>query len=119
MAGSNRSVGSEYEQLACRILREKGYQIRECNFRSRHGEIDIVAEDGKDLVFIEVKYRSGETAGDPFSAVTRRKQRIISRTALFYLMKHSLPETTPCRFDVVGITPKKVFVIKDAFDYCP
>lgn len=119
MRDNNRSVGKKYEELACRYLRDRGYRIRETNFRCRSGEIDIIAEDGKELVFIEVKYRSGEGAGDPLEAVNHKKQRVISRTAAYYMLKHRLPETTPCRFDVVGVTPQKITVVRNAFDYSP
>ena len=119
MGDSRRSVGKKYEELACRYLRAEGYQIRETNFRCRSGEIDIVAEDGRELVFIEVKYRSGDAAGDPLESVNYKKQRVISRTAAYYMLKHRIPETAPCRFDVVGVTPQKVTVIKNAFDFCP
>ena len=118
-SGNRRQTGADYEELACRYLRAQGYRIRQTNYRCRQGEIDIVAMDGQELVFIEVKYRASESGGGPLSAVTYRKQRTISRVALYYLFQHHLPDTTPCRFDVIGITDEKVTLIKDAFDYTP
>ena len=61
---NKRKTGTEYEELAARWLIEKGYEILEKNYRCRIGEIDLIARDGRYLVFVEVKYRSDEKAGD-------------------------------------------------------
>lgn len=90
----------------------------EKNFRCRSGEIDLIAQEGKYLVFIEVKYRRNAGSGSSVSAVGREKQRIISRVAVFYMLTHGYREETPCRFDVVGIDGKEVHWIKNAFDFC-
>ncbi|MGN0256144.1 MAG: YraN family protein [Chordicoccus sp.] len=116
---NRRTVGSEKERAAAAYLREQGYVIRQMNFRCRTGEIDIVASDGRYLVFVEVKYRSSGSAGGPLEAVGPKKQRQISRTAAVYLHMHGLSEDVPCRFDVVGITGDgHVRLLKNAFDYC-
>lgn len=112
---NKREVGASYEKMAAACLGERGYRILEYNYRCRMGEIDLIARDGRYLVFVEVKYRSGDSCGNALEAVTARKQETIRRVALFYLMTHHLPEDTPCRFDVVGITGKQVSLIKDAF----
>ena len=62
---NRRREGTQYEQRAAGYLREQGYHIREMNYRCRMGEIDIVAEEGDYLVFVEVKYRSGCVGGMP------------------------------------------------------
>jgi len=116
-AQNKRLTGNNTEQAAADYLREKGYRIRETNFRCRQGEIDIVAEDGRCLVFVEVKYRRTAGAGSPLEAVTISKQRKISRIALFYLNKYKLPADQPVRFDVIGLMPEKITHIKNAFDY--
>ena len=114
---SRRSVGSRDEELACLYLEKQGYRIRMRNFRCRSGEIDIVASDGRDLVFVEVKYRADAAGGGPLAAVGYAKQKKISRCARFYLMRYGYPEDTPCRFDVVGITGREVELVRDAFPF--
>ena len=114
---NNRAIGTDYETRACEFLETQGFSVLERNFRCRQGEIDIIAWDGTYLVFVEVKYRKTAGSGSPLSAVDFRKQKKISRVALYYLTKNGLPETTPCRFDVVGISPKETVLIKNAFEY--
>lgn len=112
---NKRKIGASYEQAAARYLEEQGYRILEYNFRCRLGEIDLIAHDGKYLVFTEVKYRSDASRGHALEAVDARKQMTIRRVAQFYLMRRHLPEDTACRFDVVGITGKQISLIKNAF----
>ena len=116
---NKRTIGSDYENKACEFLETQGFSVLERNFRCRQGEIDIVAREGRYLVFVEVKYRATSARGTPISAVNYRKQRKISSIALYYLTKNAYPETTPCRFDVVGISPGEVVHIRNAFDYVP
>ncbi len=111
------AVGREYETEAVEYLKMNGYHIIERNFRCRAGEIDIIAQEGSYLVFVEVKYRASGTQGGPLSAVGREKQRRISKAALWYLTKKHLSEDTPCRFDVVGITIDSIQIVRDAFSY--
>lgn len=114
---NKRAVGTAYEKAAGVYLETQGYRILEYNFRNRRGEIDIVARDGRCLVFVEVKYRKDDRAGNPLEAVDYRKQRSICRTARYYLMAHHLGMDTPCRFDVVAVEGKKIRIVKDAFPY--
>ena len=116
MTYNKRQIGTEKEKLAGAYLEKNGYDIIEYNFRCKQGEIDIIAKEGEYLVFCEVKYRSSSMSGTPFEAVDYKKQRIISRCALFYITKHKVTDV-PCRFDVIGVTDKEVEVIKNAFDY--
>lgn len=116
---NKRAVGKEYEQQAAEYLQRQGFQILEQNFRSRFGEIDIVAKEGETLCFVEVKYRSGRDCGSPQEAVDRRKRRKISRMARFYLAKHGYDEWSPCRFDVVAMEPGQIELFRNAFEYCP
>ena len=87
------------------------------NFQCKSGEIDLIARDGKYLVFVEVKYRSDKTSGYASAAVDWRKQRRISRAALFFLKRYGFGEP-PCRFDVIAIDGEQIEWIKNAFDYC-
>jgi putative endonuclease len=96
-------------------LKEQGYVILEKNFRCRMGEIDLIAREGSYLVFVEVKYRSNASLGDPLEAVDRRKQATIRKVASWYLMKKGLSDRVPCRFDVVGILGKEITLIRNAF----
>lgn len=115
---NKRKVGADYEKQAAEFLEEQGYRILERNYRNRMGEIDIIGWDGKYLVFIEVKYRGSNSKGGALEAVDLRKQKRISKTALFYRMQKGISEETPCRFDVVGIEQERVSLVKNAFDFC-
>lgn len=115
---NNRSVGTAYEVLAAEFLKEQGYQIIEKNYRTRYGEIDLIATDKKYLVFVEVKYRSSAKKGLPQEAVDIRKQKKISKVAAFYCMEHNCYDTKPIRFDVVAFLDDKISLIQNAFEYC-
>lgn len=95
------SAGAAGEVLAARFLREKGYTITAANVHSRFGEIDIIAEDGQYIAFVEVKTRSEHALYTPREAVTRVKQRKILGTAAMYLQRH--PTAKQPRFDVIEI----------------
>lgn len=116
---SKRDTGRLGEEVALRYLSRQGYQIVERNYRCRLGEIDLVAREGKELVFIEVKTRSSTRFGLPQEAVNRDKQWRLSRLAQYYLVDRKLVGVS-CRFDVVavllaGTKVLQVEVIKDAF----
>lgn len=112
---NKRRLGSGYEQKAAEYLCENGYSILECNFRSRGGEIDIVAKDGEYICFVEVKYRTTNTYGNPLEAVDYWKQQQIRKMAMVYMMRHGLNEWTPCRFDVIAFEGEKLTHIENAF----
>lgn len=104
------SAGAAGEVLAARFLRDKGYTITAANVRSRFGEIDIIAEDGQYIAFVEVKTRSENALYVPREAVTREKQRKIIGTAAMYLQRHST--TKQPRFDVIEIVTAKEHPMK-------
>lgn len=112
---NKRQLGSSYEQKAVSYLQEKGYEILECNFRCRSGEIDIIAREGEYLCFVEVKFRTTNSYGTPLEAVNGRKQNQIRRVALYYLVRHGLHEWTPCRFDVIAFEGERITHIINAF----
>ena len=114
---NKRNIGSNYEEKAAVYLEELGYKILKRNFRCRMGEIDIVAKEGRYLVFLEVKYRSGSKKGTAPEAVDIRKQIIICKVAQYYLWQHHYSTDTPCRFDVLGVTENDIELIRDAFEY--
>lgn len=94
-------LGNRGENVAARFLRDAGYRIIERNFRTRFGEVDIIARDGKTLVFVEVKTRKGSDP-DPEDQVNHEKQKQITKVAEFYLTRFGLP-LPPVRFDIVSI----------------
>lgn len=94
--------GSRGESAACRLLEQNGYRVLARNFLCRGGEIDIVAQDGDALVFVEVKERSGASHGTGCEAVTREKRRRIIHAARLFAARRGLSES-PIRFDVVSI----------------
>ena len=112
---NKRTIGKEREDQACAFLEEQGMVILERNFFSRQGEIDVIARDGSYVVFVEVKYRKQGSAGHPEEAVNYRKIERIRRTAMFYLVRHGLPENTPVRFDVVAIEGEEFRHYENAF----
>ena len=111
---SNRDRGSFYEERAAAYLKDRGLEILCRNYRCPCGEIDLIARDGNCLVFVEVKYR--KTPGTALYAVNGKKQRMISRTAAYYLTCSEQEADLPCRFDVVGIEGDEFTWIKNAFD---
>jgi putative endonuclease len=115
-----REFGKRGELEAVRYLQRQGYRIVERNVRLGRGEIDLVAYDGKVLVFIEVKARRTEQFGGALWAVDTRKRAQLSHLALQYLTRRRLHDCI-CRFDVVliqGRTDRKVEIqlIQNAFD---
>ncbi len=112
---NKRAVGSHYEDLAAAFLTQEGMQIQDRNFRCGPGEIDIVARDGKYLVFVEVKYRGSPARGYPEEAVRPEKQRRIRKAATVYLYRKGYSDDTLCRFDVVSILGDRIRLIRDAF----
>jgi len=115
---NNRRTGCYYEEKAAVYLESLGMEVLAHNYRDKKGEIDLIAREGAVIAFIEVKYRSGTGCGVPEEAVTARKQQIISRCALSYIMEHHLPDDIPYRFDVVSICRDTLKYYRNAFDFC-
>ena len=115
MSDSTRQIGRQGENAACDWLSKNGYEIIQRNYTSPHGEIDIIAEDEKYIVFVEVKYRKNSSFGAPEEAVTTAKQKKIIRGAKLFLYQNRYPTDTPCRFDVVSVYGDEINWIKDAF----
>lgn len=117
---SKISTGKEGEQIALTYLKKHGYRICETNFRCPLGEIDIIAREKSELVFVEVKTRKSDELGYPEQAVGPRKQRKMSQLALWYLQEKKLAGSA-ARFDVVAITMlscgNEIKLIKNAFDF--
>lgn len=117
MSRESLLFGKKSEAEAAQFLQERGYRIVEKNYRTPFGEIDLIAYDGKTVVFIEVKARNGR--GLPHWAVDGRKQKKVSLVALSYITRQRLVDWS-CRFDVVLIqkseTGHRIEVIQNAFE---
>lgn len=94
-------LGDRGENVAARYLRNQGFRIIVRNFRCELGEVDIIARDGKTLVFVEVKTRAYDDP-TPEQQVDQAKQHQITKVARFYLSRYGVPQP-PARFDVVAI----------------
>ena len=122
MSQSTQEIARIGEALAAQHFKEQGYQILEHNYRLRSGEIDLITQQGRRVVFVEVKTRRSLKFGVPQAAVTPAKQKQISKLALSYLQTHNLLDA-PCRFDVVAIvlSSKSTLVelnhIENAFEF--
>ena len=95
-------LGQWGETHARHFLEGKGFIVVTTNYRSRWGEVDIVAQDGPELVFVEVKTRRGSSLGTPEESVTATKSQRLVATAQDYLQKNDM-EQAPWRIDVVSI----------------
>ncbi len=112
---NKRELGAEGEARARAYLLGKGAKILEMNYRRPTGEIDIIARQGRTLLFVEVKRRSSLRFGRPSEAVNRQKQAHILRTAQLYLQEKRL-EDAPVRFDIIEVLPDEIRHIENAFD---
>ena len=106
--------GREAEALAAAFLESKGLKVIARNYRSRFGEIDIIARDGDVLVFVEVRERRSRAYGGAAASITAAKQQKLTRTALVYLGDSATPPA--CRFDAVLVAGQgKIEWLRDAF----
>ena len=117
------SIGNIGEEAAVQALKKCGYKIIARNYRTKMGEIDIVAKDGEYTVFVEVRLRKSNAFGSPADTIDRRKQQKIIKTAQMYAVKNDIYDS-PMRFDAVLINADtdgeklvntKIEIIKDAF----
>ena len=115
MSIQRQQFGKKGEMDAVKHLKRNGYRIMEQNYRTRLGEIDIIAKEGKTIAFIEVKARKSSHFGNPKWAITPKKQRNMSMTALYYL-KETHQSREKARFDVVTIQSDRIEIIKNAFE---
>ena len=107
-------AGGAAEETAEQFLARHGLAIVERNYRTRLGEIDLIARDGEELVFVEVRFRSDERFGGALESITPGKRRRIIAAARQYLMRFAA--VPPCRFDVVCLDRHEPTWLKGAFD---
>ena len=116
---NNLSLGRFAEDCAVDLLKKSNYKILARNYRTKLGEIDIVATDKDTICFVEVKMRRTERFGSPLDSISRFKQRQISKAALIYLKKNKLLDKK-ARFDVVSMiylnNSPQINLIKNAFE---
>lgn len=119
MPGYNLALGRSGEDLAEDFLKKNNYKVLSRNYRTKLGEIDIIAKDKSVICFIEVKTRSSADFGLPLEAVDRRKQRQITKAALIFLKENKLMDVS-ARFDIVSVIRSKenpkIELIKNAFE---
>ncbi|HZV98595.1 MAG TPA: YraN family protein [Methylophilaceae bacterium] len=110
------NLGGEAEKIAAVFLQQQGLIIVANNYRCRFGEIDLIAQEGNTLVFVEVRLRSSSSFGGAGTSITQVKQQKLTRTAEFYLQQNG---TAACRFDAILMNKpdiKGIEWIKNAFD---
>ena len=113
-----KNLGGVAEEAAVLFLEEKGIRILERNFRSYHGEIDIIALEQQTVLVVEVKMRSYRDCGTAAEAVDFRKQKKICYTFNYYRMKKKLAENTAVRFDVIEVDKElECHWIRNAFEF--
>ena len=118
MKTNTKSTGKKGEDMACKYLKKDKYKILVKNYRTKQGELDIVAEDkGGVLCFVEVKARSSTDYGAPEEAVTRYKQKRLLATAFNYLESKQVG-SKDMRFDVVTVDliSDEIKIIKNALE---
>ena len=97
--------GQEVEKACRSFLISQKINIIAGNFRSKHGEIDLIGTEKNTLIFFEVRYRKKNSYGSPAESVTRTKQQRIYKTALFFIMKNPGFHYYSYRFDIIGASP--------------
>lgn len=120
MTQERLDLGKLGEEQAVARLKKEGYRVLARNYRNTFGEIDIIAEDGKTLCFVEVRTRTKDWHGHPFESISAIKQKKIIRAARGYLAQKDT-EDVEARFDVVAVIPDAaggftVELIKNAFE---
>jgi putative endonuclease len=121
MKTGRSALGAEGERVAKAYLRTQGFRILRENYSTPLGEIDLIAQEGGVVVFVEVKARASGEFGPPQASVTRQKQRQIVKVAELFLQRNRLSGAA-CRFDVVAVTfagskttQPEILLIRDAF----
>jgi putative endonuclease len=117
---SRQQLGALGERHAARMLRARGFRLLEANYRTKFGELDLIARDGDTLVFVEIRTRTSEAVVTPMESVNAEKQARIARLARYYRRARRLSDCH-CRYDVVEVlatptgTVRAVRHIENAF----
>lgn len=111
--GRNKKLGAKGERQACKYLKRNGYKILERGYRNPFGEVDIIAEKGDTIAFIEVKTRLSEEYGAPSEAVNQRRRNKYIQAAKYYFYGKQIEVTV--RFDIIEILRGEINHIENAF----
>jgi putative endonuclease len=113
----SKAIGSFMETLALNFLKEQGLKLLQRNFTTRMGEIDLIMLEAKTLVFVEVRCRRNQSAGNVLESIDFFKQQKLSNTAELFLQTHPPYQNQDCRFDVIAFSTdnKKPLWIRNAF----
>jgi putative endonuclease len=114
---NKKQMGDIAEQKACDFLEAKGLKLITRNYRCLYGEIDLIMQDGEDIVFVEVRSRTYSDYGFAEETVDHHKQKKLLKTASYFLQQKNWLDTVDCRFDVIGFLNSNIQWIKDAFIY--
>jgi putative endonuclease len=109
-----QAAGGDAEERAAAFLEARGLRILQRNYRTRQGEIDLIAQEGATLVFVEVRQRSGTRFGGALGSIDSRKRARIEAAARHYLMR--LGREPRCRFDVVTLQDAQPAWLRGAFE---
>lgn len=102
-----RETGAQGERIALAFLEERGMALIEKNYRAKGGEIDLVMRDGKEIAFVEVKYRLSDTRGNALQAIDERKRARIRNAAEAYCAKKNVPNSISVRCAAVLIDERE------------
>ena len=120
---TTRQIGSRWEKIAESFLQRQGLTTRVRNFHCRCGEIDLIMNHEKFLVFVEVRFRGNDQHGSGAETITHRKQTRLIRAAGYFLGRNPGLSRIPCRFDVISIGTDhgaaRVNWIRNAFESPP
>jgi putative endonuclease len=119
LSNQQDNVGNQAERIAAEYLQKQGLKLLETNYRCRFGEIDLVMQDCKTLVFVEVRLRSSNTFGGAAYSINSSKQKKLVITAEHYLQQHNAASKLACRFDAILMdktSAENVQWIQNAFD---
>ena len=105
--GITQQKGRLAEELACEYLTQQGLTFINKNYHCRYGEIDLIMQQEKTIVFVEVRYRKANNLVDSASSIDQYKQQKLYRSAEHYLQQNKIHQTIPARFDVVAITQSR------------
>lgn len=115
----SKQLGAQTEELACHYLTQQGLRLITRNYRCKLGEIDLIMQDGEQLVFVEVRYRKQTAFGSSAESINYFKQQKLIKAASYYLQTHQLYNTQACRFDVIAVAKQtdsfKLEWLKNAF----
>lgn len=112
-----RAKGERAEQAALKYLRHQGLKLLEKNFKGNRFEIDLILQDGTEIVFVEVRSKAQDRFGTPEETIDSKKQERIYKGAQAWCQQQNLTDQYPIRFDVIALSGGEIHWIKDAFEY--